>query len=147
MSSRDGKPLIGVTDIHSHRPSHPMMDAPLCDIPLVHEDAVEAALRGRAGEDQITYLADTFQMLASPTRLRIVEALAVGELCVCDLAVVAGVSQSAVSHHLGQMRQMRIVRYRKEGRLAYYRLDDPHVETLFETGLEHVREASGGEAR
>lgn len=124
-----------------------MMDAPLCDIPLVHEDAVEAALRGRAGEDQITYLADTFQMLASPTRLRIVEALAVGELCVCDLAVVAGVSQSAVSHHLGQMRQMRIVRYRKEGRLAYYRLDDPHVETLFETGLEHVREASGGEAR
>jgi len=124
-----------------------MMDTPLCDIPLVHEDAVEAALRGRAGEDQITYLADTFQMLASPTRLRIVEALAVGELCVCDLAVVAGVSQSAVSHHLGQMRQMRIVRYRKEGRLAYYRLDDPHVETLFETGLEHVREASGGEAR
>lgn len=147
MSSRDGKPLIGVTDIHSPRPSHDMMDAPLCDIPLVHEDAVEAALRGRAGEDQITYLADTFQMLASPTRLRIVEALAVGELCVCDLAVVAGVSQSAVSHHLGQMRQMRIVRYRKEGRLAYYRLDDPHVETLFETGLEHVREASGGEAR
>ena len=124
-----------------------MTDAPLCDIPLVHEDAVEAALRGRAGEDQITYLADTFQMLASPTRLRIVEALAVGDLCVCDLAVVAGVSQSAVSHHLGQMRQMRIVRYRKEGRLAYYRLDDPHVETLFETGLEHVREASGGEAR
>lgn len=147
MSSRDGKPLIGVTDIHSHRPSHQMMDAPLCDIPLVHEDAVEAALRGRAGEDQITYLADTFQILASPTRLRIVEALAVGELCVCDLAVVAGVSQSAVSHHLGQMRQMRIVRYRKEGRLAYYRLDDPHVETLFETGLEHVREASGGEER
>ena len=120
-----------------------MMDAPLCDIPLVHEDAVEAALRGRAGEDQITYLADTFQMLASPTLLRIVEALAVGELCVCDLAVVAGVSQSAVSHHLGQMRQMRIVRYRKEGRLAYYRLDDPHVQTLFATGLEHVREASG----
>lgn len=123
-----------------------MIDAPLCDIPLVHEDAVEAALRGRAGEDEVTYLADTFQMLASPTRLRIVEALAVRELCVCDLAVVVGVSQSAVSHQLRQMRHMRIVRYRKEGRMAYYRLDDPHVETLFGTGLEHVREAGGAEA-
>jgi ArsR family transcriptional regulator, lead/cadmium/zinc/bismuth-responsive transcriptional repressor len=87
-----------------------------------------------------TYLADTFQMLASPTRLRIVEALSVRELCVCDLAAVVGVSQSAVSHQLRQLRQMRIVRYRKDGRMAYYRLDDPHVETLFGTGLAHVRE-------
>ncbi len=122
-----------------------MPDSPLCYITLVHHDAVEAALHGRASEDEVTYLADTFQMLASPTRLRIVEALAVRELCVCDLDAVVGVSQSAVSHQLRQMRHMRIVRYRKEGRMAYYRLDDPHVQTLFGTGLEHVRETSGGE--
>ncbi len=127
---------------HNLRPTVlPMLDAPHCDTTLVHEDAVEAALHGRADEDEVVYLADTFQMLASPTRLRIVEALALRELCVCDLAAVVGVSQSAISHQLRQMRQMRIVRYRKDGRMAYYRLDDPHVESLFATGLEHVREA------
>ena len=116
-----------------------------CEVPLVHEDAVEAVLRDRAEDDEVVYLSDTFQMLASPTRLRIVEALAVRELCVCDLAAVVGVSQSAVSHQLRQMRQMRIVRYRKDGRMAYYRLDDPHVEALFGTGLEHVREAGNAD--
>jgi ArsR family transcriptional regulator, lead/cadmium/zinc/bismuth-responsive transcriptional repressor len=122
-----------------------MEDDALCDVPLIHEEAVEAALHDRADEDDVAYLADTFQMLASPTRLRIVEALAARELCVCDLSAVVGASQSAVSHQLRQMRQMRIVRYRKEGRMAYYRLDDPHVEALFGTGLEHVREASGAD--
>jgi ArsR family transcriptional regulator len=120
-----------------------MPSAPHCDVELVHDDAVQAAVGSQAGEDDITYLADTFQMLASPTRLRIVEALAARELCVCDLAAVVGVSQSAISHQLRQLRQMRIVRFRREGRMAYYRLDDPHVETLFDTGLEHVREAGG----
>ncbi|MBW3535144.1 MAG: metalloregulator ArsR/SmtB family transcription factor [Gemmatimonadetes bacterium] len=117
-----------------------MIDDGLCEIALVHEDAVHAALRGRAGDEELAYLADTFQMLASPTRLRIVEALADRELCVCDLSAVVGVSPSAVSHHLRQLRQMRIVRYRKEGRMAYYHLDDGHVAELFRTGLDHVRE-------
>ena len=115
-------------------------DNALCDLHLIHEDAVHAALEDRASEDEVTYLADLFQILASTTRLRIVEALAAGELCVCDLAAVVGASQSAVSHHLRQLRQMRIVSYRREGRMAYYRLDDAHIEGLFVTGLEHVRE-------
>ena len=68
------------------------------------------------------------------------EALSRRELCVCDLAAAVDASQSSVSHHLRQLRQMRIVRYRKEGRMAYYRLDDDHISALFETGLEHVRE-------
>jgi len=111
-----------------------------CDVHPVHEDAVHAALSGRASDAHLAHLADTFQMLASPTRLRIVEALRKQELCVCDLSAVVGVSQSAVSHHLRQMRQMRIVRWRKDGRMVYYRLDDEHVAQLFGTGLEHVRE-------
>lgn len=122
-----------------------MIDAPLCDISLVHEDAVEEALQGRTAEHLLVHVSDTFQLLASPTRLRIVEALAVRELCVCDLSAVVGVSQSAVSHHLRQMRQMRLVRYRKEGRIAYYRLDDPCIESVFAIALEHVREMDGGE--
>lgn len=116
------------------------LEGALCDVHLVHEDVVHAALGGRADDDDLAYLADTFQMLASPTRLRIVEALSDREMCVCDLAAVVGVSQSAVSHQLRQLRQMRIVAHRKEGRMAYYRLDDGHVAQLFATGLEHVRE-------
>jgi DNA-binding transcriptional ArsR family regulator len=112
----------------------------LCDVHLIDEEAVQAALADRATEEEVTYVADLFQILASPTRLRMVEALTGGELCVCDLSAVAGVTESAVSHHLRQMRQMRMVTYRKEGRMAYYRLDDEHIERLFDTGLEHVRE-------
>ncbi len=120
--------------------TRPDADDALCEVHLIHEDAVHAALRGRAGDSELARLADTFRIMASPSRLRIVEALAVRELCVCDLAAIVGVSQSAVSHHLRQLRQMRIVTYRKAGRMAYYRLDDEHVAELFATGLEHVRE-------
>lgn len=111
-----------------------------CEVHVVHEDAVREALEARADEEDLTYLADTFQILANPTRLRIVDALARRELCVCDLAAVVGASASAVSHHLRQLRQMKIVRYRKAGRMAYYRLDDDHIASLFGIGMEHVRE-------
>jgi DNA-binding transcriptional ArsR family regulator len=120
-------------------PQQPVDDS-LCEVHLVHEDAVAGALRARVSDEDLAHLADTFQILASSTRLRIVGALALRELCVCDLAAVVGVSQSAVSHHLRQMRQMRLVTWRKEGRMAYYRLDDDHVAQLFRTGLKHVRE-------
>lgn len=112
----------------------------LCDVHVVHEGAVREALDERSADDELTYLSDTFQILANPTRLRIVDALARRELCVCDLAAVVGASQSAVSHHLRQLRQMKIVRYRKDGRMAYYRLDDEHIADLFRIGIEHVRE-------
>lgn len=117
-----------------------MNDSPLCDVRSVDDEAVASARAGRADEEHLMHLADTFQLLASATRLRIVEALSQRELCVCDLAAVVEVSESAVSHHLRQMRQLRIVRYRKDGRMAYYRLDDEHVAALFRLGLEHVRE-------
>ncbi|MDX1624742.1 MAG: metalloregulator ArsR/SmtB family transcription factor [Gemmatimonadota bacterium] len=113
----------------------------LCDVELVHEDAVHAALGQRTGDETLAWLADTFQILSNPTRLRIVEALAGRELCVCDLAAVVGGTPSAVSHHLRQLRQMRLVAYRRDGRMAYYRLDDEHVERLLEIGLQHVRES------
>ena len=112
----------------------------LCDVHLVHEDAVHDALQDQPDSEALTYLSDTFQVLANPTRLQIVQALAGRELCVCDLAAVVDSSQSAVSHHLRQLRQMRIVRYRKEGRMAYYRLDDEHIASLVRIGLDHVCE-------
>lgn len=121
-------------------PTRTSSDDASCDLRLVNDEAVASARAARADEEHLMHLADTFQLLASSTRLRIVEALAQRELCVCDLAAVVEVSESAVSHHLRQMRQLRIVRYRKEGRMAFYRLDDGHVADLFRLGLEHVRE-------
>jgi ArsR family transcriptional regulator, lead/cadmium/zinc/bismuth-responsive transcriptional repressor len=85
-------------------------------------------------------LADMFGILGDPTRLRIVDALAAGELCVCDIAEQVGISESAVSHQLRLMRNMRIVRGRREGRCVYYTLDDQHVLDLFQQGLRHVSE-------
>lgn len=117
-----------------------MNDDALCDVELVHAEAVDAARAERHDDEDIDRLADMFGMLASSTRLRLLEALGVRELCVCDLAAVAGVSQSAVSHHLRLLRQLRIVRYRKEGRMAYYRLDDDHVAEIIDSGLRHAVE-------
>lgn len=111
-----------------------------CDVELVHPGQVAAARREQAREEEISALSELFGILASETRLRIVEALARRELCVCDLAEVAGVSASAVSHHLRHLRELRLVRFRREGRMSYYTLEDDHVTTLFRTALEHVRE-------
>ena len=112
----------------------------LCDVDVIHPEAVESARATLCDDQELTLIADTFQILANPTRLQIVRALAARELCVCDLAAVVGASQSSVSHHLRQLRQMRLVRYRRDGRMAFYSLDDEHVARLFDLGLEHVRE-------
>ena len=85
-------------------------------------------------------LADLFSILGDPTRVRIVDALAEGELCVCDIAEHVGLSESAVSHQLRLMRGMRVVKGRREGRCVYYTLDDQHVLSLFQQGLRHVTE-------
>ncbi|MEO7647121.1 MAG: metalloregulator ArsR/SmtB family transcription factor [Gemmatimonadaceae bacterium] len=88
----------------------------------------------------MTALSETFRVLGDPTRLRIVYALAREELCVCDLANVLGASQSVVSHSLRALRQMRLVRYRKDGKIAYYTLDDTHIKSLLTEGFHHVEE-------
>jgi DNA-binding transcriptional ArsR family regulator len=85
-------------------------------------------------------LADLFSILGDPTRVRIVDALSEGELCVCDIAEHVGLSESAVSHQLRLMRSMRVVRGRREGRCVYYTLDDQHILSLFQQGLRHVNE-------
>jgi ArsR family transcriptional regulator, lead/cadmium/zinc/bismuth-responsive transcriptional repressor len=85
-------------------------------------------------------LADMFRILGDPTRVRIVDALTDGELCVHEIAEHIGISESAVSHQLRLMRGLRIVRGRREGRCVYYALDDQHVLSLFQQGLRHVAE-------
>ena len=85
-------------------------------------------------------LAATFAVLGDPTRVRLVDALAHGELCVSDLSDVVGLSESAVSHQLRLLRSLRIVRARRAGRQVYYQLDDAHIRTLLDQGRRHIEE-------
>ncbi|MBE7558330.1 helix-turn-helix transcriptional regulator [bacterium] len=90
--------------------------------------------------ETIIALAETFKALADPSRTRILFALSRAELCVCDLAELLGLSVSAISHQLRHLRELKLVKYRREGKMAYYSLDDDHVKTLFRQGLAHVEE-------
>jgi ArsR family transcriptional regulator len=88
----------------------------------------------------VTALAEVFKLLGDPARIRIAFALSREELCVCDFANLLGVSQSAVSHSMRALRQMRLVRFRKEGKIAYYALDNNHVAHPLDEGFRHVEE-------
>jgi DNA-binding transcriptional ArsR family regulator len=88
----------------------------------------------------VQIVADTFRVLGDPTRLRIVDALSRHELCVCDLALTVSASQSTVSHSLRALRQMRLVRYRKEGKIAYYALNDATIAQLLWLVFQHAQE-------
>ncbi|MFP5378394.1 MAG: ArsR/SmtB family transcription factor [Vicinamibacteria bacterium] len=118
--------------------ARPLSDA--CDV--FHIDPARVArLRAAliAGGD-IEDLAGLFRALGDPTRVRLLDALSHGELCVCDLATLLGLSESAVSHQLRFLRAVRLVRPRRDGRMVYYALDDRHILTLFRQGLRHVQE-------
>lgn len=112
----------------------------LCEAQCVDERRVKRARRQMKPGPSIAALSETFRVLGDPTRLRIVHALSGGELCVCDLANVLGATQSTVSHSLRALRQLRLVRYRKEGKIAYYALDDAHIASLVTQGFRHVEE-------
>ena len=85
-------------------------------------------------------LAETFGLLGDPTRVRIVHALSLSELCTSDLAEAVGMSESAVSHQLRLLRHLQVVRTRRDGKMVYYRLHDDHIRSLFQQGLDHVLE-------
>ena len=112
-----------------------------CEIDYVDELRVQRARQAMPDDETVATLADTFKSLGDPTRLRIVAALAapgVDELCVCDLATLLGASSSAVSHSLRALRHLRLVRFRRQGKIAYYRLDDLHVAGLIAEGVDHA---------
>jgi len=113
-----------------------------CDVVCVEPDKVAALLARLPNEGAAHELAETFRILADPGRVRLILALLEGgELCVCDLAAVTGLSQTAVSHNLRLLRSGRIVRYRRSGRNVFYTLDDAHVRLLLDLGLQHLGHA------
>jgi ArsR family transcriptional regulator, lead/cadmium/zinc/bismuth-responsive transcriptional repressor len=112
-------------------------DAATCDAPHLAEKRKSTLMGSRTVEA----LADTFRVLGDPTRVRILDALSGGELCVCDIASLVGISESAVSHQLRLLRGMRLVRPRRAGRLVYYAVDDQHILELLKQASTHVEES------
>jgi len=111
-----------------------------CKVRIVHLDRVRRARRDAIPEKELSRLALTFKVLSDPTRLKMALALQGGEMCVCDLAALLNISESAASHQLRHLRDMALVKIRREGQVLYYALDDDHVADLFKIGLDHVRE-------
>lgn len=123
--------------------SAPSVEPNGCDVFHAHP-AVIARLRGDLIPPHLVLtLAETFKALGDPTRVRILDALSRAELCVCDLATLLGLSESACSHQLRLLRSLRLVRSRRAGRMIFYALDDDHITRLFAQGLEHAAEAAG----
>jgi ArsR family transcriptional regulator, lead/cadmium/zinc/bismuth-responsive transcriptional repressor len=115
-----------------------------CEIAAIHPPAVFAARTALAALPPPTDVSALFALLADPTRLRLVAALSVGELCVCDLAAATGINRTRVSHQLRILREGRLVRSRREGRVIFYSLDDNHVHDLLAMGIAHAQEGQEG---
>ncbi len=112
----------------------------VCEVFYFDPEKIEKVKKEALSDETAFELAQFFQALSDTTRVKIISALAHQELCVCDLANLLGLSVSAVSHQLRMLRNLRLVKLRREGRMVYYSLDDKHVGRVFKQGLEHVIE-------
>lgn len=115
-------------------------DPEVCEVTYVDEERVKAVSRRMRTDDILGRLAETFSSIGDVTRVKIVMALSMAELCVCDLAALLKITSPAVSHHLRILRALRLVKARRQGRMVYYSLNDAHIEGLFRMGIEHVEE-------
>ena len=112
----------------------------ICEINIIHEDKVNNAKKIMPQDDLIYDLAEFFKVFADSTRMKIIYALMKDELCVCDIAAVVGTTQSAISHQLRILKQSKLVKYRKDGKVVYYSLDDEHISEIVKKGREHIEE-------
>ncbi|MBI5869522.1 MAG: helix-turn-helix transcriptional regulator [Actinobacteria bacterium] len=115
----------------------------VCDVECIHPELVDQLEDSSIDWETASRLSEIFQVMSDPTRLRIISLLAQHELCVCDIAAALNMTQSAISHQLRVLRMAGLVKFRKEGRIAWYSLDDDHVEKLFEQGVGHIGHVSG----
>ena len=112
----------------------------ICEIAYIDRKKVSSVKKKMKPEATMQRIAETFKVLGDPTRTKIIFALSQEELCVCDIANFLGATKSAVSHQLRILRNMRLVKYRKEGKMVFYSLDDEHIKNLFSECLRHVEE-------
>jgi len=115
-------------------------DSPRCDCNVIHQEIVDAVRENMPQEENLYDLAELFKVFGDTTRIKIIYALFASEMCVCDIAVLLNMSQSAISHQLRVLKQARLVKFRKEGKVVYYSLDDDHIKHIFDQGLLHISE-------
>ena len=117
----------------------------VCDCNIIHEDAVNMAIKNRPDDKELINLSELFKILGDLTRIKIIWTLDNIEMCVCDIANVLNMTKSSISHQLSILKNAGIVRYRKSGKEVYYTLDDEHINKLYEIGLEHIEHRMKGE--
>lgn len=111
-----------------------------CDCNVIHEDVVNTVKEKMPPEETLYDLAELFKVFGDTTRIKLLWALAESDMCVCDLAVLLNMTQSAISHQLRVLKQARLVKSRKDGKVVYYSLDDAHVKQIFDQGITHINE-------
>lgn len=111
-----------------------------CEYMHVHEDIVAQVNENMPEEELLYDLADLFKIFADSTRIKILYVLFESEMCVCDIANLLGMTQSAISHQLRSLKQSKLVKYRREGKTVFYSLSDAHIRTILDQGIEHVME-------
>ena len=110
----------------------------VCELFCYNKKKIDTLRKSMLAAEKITALTDIFKVLSDGTRTKILFALSKGELCVCDIAHVLGLSISAVSHQLRLLRNLKLVKYRNEGRMAFYSLDNAHIMGLIKEGIKHI---------
>ena len=110
----------------------------VCECTVIHQEVIDKII---LPEEELLYdLGDFFKILGDSTRIKILSALFQSEMCVCDIAALLGMTQSAISHQLRVLKQGRLVKHRKEGKVVYYSLDDDHIKHIVDQGLTHISE-------
>lgn len=116
------------------------MNDEFCSCNVIHREILAKVAPFMPDENMFENLAQFFKMFADKTRLKILKALSLSEMCVCDISALLNMNQSAVSHQLRLLKQLRLVKTRKAGKVVYYSLNDSHVETILQMGIQHILE-------
>lgn len=116
------------------------MEVECCDTVVTHDGTIEEVKKCMPAEETIRELADFYKVFGDATRVRILCVLLQAEVCVCDLAELLGMTQSAISHQLRVLKQMKLVKNRRDGKTVYYSLADGHIQTIISQGMEHIAE-------
>lgn len=112
----------------------------VCESTIIHQDVIEKVKNELKSEEILYDLGDFFKILGDTTRIKILSALSKSQMCVCDIAALFGMSHSAISHQLRVLKQGKLVKHKKQGKVVYYSLDDEHVKNIIEQGLTHITE-------
>lgn len=111
-----------------------------CNCTIIHQDIIDKVKGDMLQEELLSDLADLYKIFGDTTRIRILHVLSKAEMCVCDISALLGMNRSSVSHQLKALRQAKLVKYRKDGKIVYYSLADEHVDHIFNEGLVHLTE-------